>query len=141
MKKIIVLKGSPKTGKTTSLKKVHSILLSKEGCTQIIGAFQKLGNGDDILDVIQFREIRIGIITQGDYARGPESVKNLMKLMQPYKCNIIVCACTVGDHKDAIIGYLMTLNPIFVDAKKSINGGVECYEDYSEAIIEHIKEL
>ena len=98
--KIIALKGASNCGKTQTLNIVYSLLL-EAGCVQSPDKFEDLYNGD-FIDVLTFKGKTIGIVTQGDYAIGDCSVKNHLKNLEEFECDIAICACTVGYHKKKI---------------------------------------
>lgn len=106
---VIALEGNPNIGKTTTLNIVYQLLL-QAGYTQVKGTFIDLNN-NDCLDVLQ-GELRIGIVTQGDYAVRKCSVKNHLLHLQSLGCNKVICACTLGVSKqkikDAIASYSHT---------------------------------
>ena len=80
---LIVLEGDPHIGKTETLNIVYQLLL-QTGYTQIPGNF------------------KVGIVTQGDYAIGPCSVKNHILHLQSKGCGKAICACTLGGSKQKI---------------------------------------
>jgi len=143
MTKMIVLRGASNTGKTTTIKMVHEKLISEYGCIPVKNAYQPLGNGNDFLDVLQYGHLKICVISEGDYARGKESVKNLLMRIQDYNCDIIVCVCTTDKHKESIMACLMTFSPIFIDtnkAKKEIKKhDTECANKVIDTILDLIE--
>ena len=65
---------------------------------QVPGGFNgPLGNPDqkDFSDILKKGEKIVGIVSIGDYAIGPLSVKNLIAKLFAAGCNIVVCACTI----------------------------------------------
>lgn len=93
--KILALEGSPDCGKTETLNIVYQFLLSK-GYNQVSGFFLVLGNPKmrDFRDILENNEQRIGIVTQGDYVRGNNSIASHLKILFDSNCDIIICACT-----------------------------------------------
>lgn len=67
--KVIALKGEKDSGKTTTLKKVHELLMETGGEQETNYKVDLKGN-DDFRDIINFAGKKIGIVTQGDYDRG-----------------------------------------------------------------------
>ena len=96
---LIVLEGDPHIGKTETLNIVYQLLL-QTGYTQIPGNFIDLAN-NDVLDILQGK-FKVGIVTQGDYAIGPCSVKNHILHLQSKGCGKAICACTLGGSKQKI---------------------------------------
>lgn len=80
--RVIALKGHPNCGKTQTLTIVHSLLLESGGI-QIPNVYIDLGNGE-LLDVLSFRGQKVGIVSQGDYAIGPYSVKKHLHRLESY---------------------------------------------------------
>ena len=77
-----------------------------QSLTDLPEEYNDLGN-NDFRDVLVYNGRRIGIVSQGDYARnhsnGAISVKNLLKdLEEDKKCDIAICACQIGDGKARI---------------------------------------
>jgi hypothetical protein len=97
--KLIVLKGDENTGKTTTINWVCNDLRGQgyieETSSQI---FEYLGNGD-FLTVLQKGEVKIGIISQGDY---PNYVESFLEKLENKKCSIVICAQTIGEGKEEI---------------------------------------
>lgn len=95
--KIIALGGDTDSGKTTTLNIVYLLFL-QSGYAPIQDAFKDLEN-NDFSDVLEYSGRRIGIVTQGDYAIGAQSVKNHLSYLQSFECDIAICACTSGKEK------------------------------------------
>lgn len=105
--KVIVLKGENDSGKTQTLKIVY-VLLLKEGYKQAdSNNFQYLDGNGDFIDILEFKGKKIGIVTQGDYSEGENSVKNHLKKLKDYDhncgCDIAICACTIGKNIEKTI--------------------------------------
>lgn len=98
--RVIALKGRPNCGKTQTLTIVHSILIESGG-VQVPNAYVDLGN-EDFLDVLKFQDLRVGIVTQGDYAIRSNSVKNHLQKLKLCNCDVAICACTEGKTKEKI---------------------------------------
>ena len=77
---IIALRGPQNSGKTTTLKMVYDKLL-EQGFLQQDSASQELSNGD-FLAILENDGKQVGIVTQGDYARGECSVKNHLRTLE-----------------------------------------------------------
>lgn len=134
--KVIALKGYPNTGKTTTLKLVHKTLIKDFGYSQINGAYECFGsNNNDFKDVLQLDGFKIGIITEGDFATGKNSVENRFKSLEKYHCDLIVCACTLGESKNRILEFLESFAPKNVDIKPKMA------EYNANRIIEAIMEI
>ena len=91
--KVIALKGEKDSGKSTTLKKVHELLMAAGG-EQEPDCIKKLGGDpEDIRGVINFAGKKIGIVTQGDYYKEEEnSVKKHLVWFKDNKCDIVICA-------------------------------------------------
>lgn len=136
--KVIALKGESSCGKTTTLNIVYSLLLEAE-CIQISGKFQDLCN-NDCLDILKLGNTLIGIVTQGDYAIGECSVKNHLRYLEQEKCDIAVCACTIGLSKRKIEEAIKSYpNHKFVTKTKSADISLERVENTKKAL--EIKKL
>lgn len=98
--KVIALEGVSNSGKSQTLNLVYALLI-QAGYTQVPDAFQDLGN-DDCSDVFQGFGKTVGIVTQGDYAIGINSVRNHLARLQSFGCDVAVCACTIGVSKQKI---------------------------------------
>lgn len=119
--KVIALTGDSHIGKTTTLNLVYSLLLDR-GAIQRNNCFIDLEN-NDCLDVLEtINDQIIGIVTQGDYCKGEYSVKNHLKRLFDYGCDIVICAANKGktNIKKAICGYE---DHIFID--KTVSQSVE----------------
>lgn len=85
MKKVIALWGSGDSGKTSTLKIVHSELLKLSD--SFLEEFRE--TGDDIRDVLMINGIKIGIESQGD----PGSrLEESLKIFKENGCELIICA-------------------------------------------------
>ncbi len=91
--KVIALKGEKDSGKSTTLKKVHELLMAAGGEQEPDCIKNLEGNPEDIRDVINFAGKKIGIVTQGDYYKEEEnSVKKHLVWFKDNKCDIVICA-------------------------------------------------
>ena len=92
--KVIALKGEKDSGKSTTLKKVHELLMAAGGEQERYCYKDLEGDSKDLRDVINFAGKKIGIVTQGDYYKEEEnSVKEHLKwLDKDNKCDIVICA-------------------------------------------------
>lgn len=92
--KVIALKGEKDSGKSTTLKKVHELLMAAGGEQERYCYKDLEGNSKDLRDVINFAGKKIGIVTQGDYYKEEEenSVKKHLEWFKDYKCDIVICA-------------------------------------------------
>jgi len=108
--KVIALKGEKDSGKSTTLKKVHELLMAAGGEQERYCYKDLEGNSKDLRDVINFAGKKIGIVTQGDYGKDYEetykgenepsrtslSVRDHLFLLIALECDIAICACTTG---------------------------------------------
>ena len=103
MKNVIFYnKGYEKTGKSASVKAVFRELASRvpeKNILRIAGSADAYVDAD-IKGIITYREVRIGIESEGDPGyRQPQSIK----ICVAEGCSIIVCACrTKGETHDVI---------------------------------------
>jgi len=97
---IIALRGPQNSGKTTTLKIVYDKLL-EHGFKQPNSVRREISNGD-FLAVLENDGKKIGIVTQGDYARRECSVKHHLRTLENLGCDVAICACTTGYGKDGI---------------------------------------
>lgn len=121
---IIALRGEANSGKTETLNLVYRLLFD-EGWQQVKNSYKDLCNRD-FLDVLKQGDKILGIVTQGDYAIGSCSVKKHLKTLDEKDCDIAICACTIGEHKqkiqDAIDSYP---KHNYIDKKMSEDGILE----------------
>lgn len=106
--KIIALKGKENSGKSHVINIIYQFLLNNN-YVQTVGNFRILGNPiyDDIIDILEKNDIRIGIIGTGDYQIGKLGLKNLLKELEQKKCDFIVCACRENPKiEKAVTSYL-----------------------------------
>ena len=120
--KVIALRGVRDSGKTQTLIKVYE-MMKTQGFQSLLGIYQDLGN-HDFRDVLECNGTRIGIVSQGDYARnhsnGAISVKNLLKdLEEDRGCDIAVCACQTGKGKGPIQETIDSYQGIFSTRKSN----------------------
>ena len=107
---IIALEGKSNAGKTTVINVVYQLMLEM-GYTQIPGRFQDLDN-NDFLDVLTNENQTVGIVSQGDYARGKYAVKNHLATLESFGCDKAICACSTdksSEIKAAILAYPNTI--------------------------------
>ena len=97
---IIALRGPDDTGKTTTLKIVFE-KLKAQGFQPMKDFEEDLGNGD-FLWVLEKDGRKVGLVTQGDYARKEYSVKNHLSKLESAGCDTAICACTTGEGKSRI---------------------------------------
>lgn len=93
---VIALRGQVNRGKSETISIVYQHMLLF-GYTQIPGHFRVLGNVKyrDFIDVLEKKNVKIGIFSMGDYSTGPDSVANLLKALLLVGCKKTVCACTI----------------------------------------------
>ncbi|WP_018964937.1 ATP-binding protein [Porphyromonas gulae] len=124
---VIALRGEPNCGKTETLKIVHKKML-KKGFRQVAGIYQDLGN-NDFLDLLEFNNKKIGIVSQGDYARshrGGTSVKKYLEDLKRKGADIVICACTEGPTKGNIQKAINGYQSRYIDKEKSVT---DCRKD------------
>jgi ABC-type uncharacterized transport system YnjBCD ATPase subunit len=112
---VLALEGNSNCGKSETLNIVYQMLLS-DGFTQIAGNFAVLGNPKmrDFTDVLTKENKIIGIVTQGDYVIGKDSIaKHLNKLFLA-GCSVAICACTNNNPKAKLQVMKYTPNTFFI---------------------------
>jgi hypothetical protein len=92
---VIALEGDPNIGKSETINIVYQLMLW-HGYTQVHGHFKVLGNSTmrDFIDVLEKDGQKTGIVSQGDFQRGPDSLKKHLLALQLAGCVKAVCACT-----------------------------------------------
>ena len=139
--KVIALKGEKDSGKSTTLKKVHKLLMAAGGEQERYCYKDLEGNSKDLRDVINFAGKKIGIVTQGDYGQEEEekykneinleartslSVRDHLVILEGKGCDIAICACTIDkenieeDIKTIIIGEEKDIKFIDKDGKRVV---------------------
>ena len=109
---IIALRGNSDVGKSETLNIVYQFMLLFGYIQAPPGPrhFRILGNRiqKDFIDILEKKGRRIGIATMGDYARGPESVANLLSYLDGQHCDKAICACniTLPGTVNAVTAYL-----------------------------------
>lgn len=123
--KVIALRGKRDCGKTQTLIKVYEMMKTQgfQSLSDLPEDYKDLGN-HDFRDVLERNGTRIGIVSQGDYARnhsnGAISVKNLLKdLEEDRGCDIAVCACQTGKGKGPIQEAIDSYQGQYIDKQKS----------------------
>ena len=99
--KLIVLKGEPDAGKTVTINYVYNKLRGQEYIEPSRDVFKDLENGD-FLTVLEKENVKLGVISQGDYAKGDCSVKKHLESLENQSCSIVICAQTIGENKEKI---------------------------------------
>ncbi len=113
--KVIALIGESNSGKTTTLTMVYELLVS-EKWDEDHGKRKELNNGD-FLTVLEKDNVKIGLVTQGDYAKTVEESLPVWKYLEKldnYGCSIAVCACTTGPSKNRIKTHIDKYNPHYI---------------------------
>jgi len=93
MRTIIALKGRSNSGKTTSIRILHQLLL-KNGFMLVRSNFDK--NASDFLSIFSKNGKLIGVTSVGDTY---DLVKGRLREMIDEDCDVCVCACRSYDHK------------------------------------------
>lgn len=130
--KVIALIGKSNIGKTTTLNLVYSLLLDR-GAIQRKNYFIDLEN-NDCLHVLKFADNKIiGIVTQGDYGKDEYSVKNHLKRLFDYGCDVAICAANKGkiNIEKAICSYV---EHIFIDKTQSQSVEDRRIDNYNDAV-------
>lgn len=97
-KYIIGFYASANSGKTGALKKLIELLEQKSEQPAEI-----LKSNNDIVAIINYKNVKIGIATGGDYKK---IVQDNLKLLVEHGCELIVTACrTSGGTNEAINAY------------------------------------
>ena len=87
MSRIIALKGTGNSGKTTTIKLLPNILLAN-GYSRVAGMHQN--HGSDFLDVFENGKQRVGVTSSGDTY---DLVNDRLTELINAKCDVCVCAC------------------------------------------------
>ena len=87
---LIVLKGNANVGKTATINYVYNELI-KRGWEQVY--YEEISHGD-FLAVLKKNEIILGIVSQGDYVRGCNSLQNHLDRLKEKDCSKVICAQT-----------------------------------------------
>jgi hypothetical protein len=97
--KVIALWGRLNLGKSETIRKVYELLISKYKDAKTNEYPKPILNRVDIRVVLTINGIKIGIESQGDPGRLPES----LSLFVEVSCNIIICATRTRGHSvDAV---------------------------------------
>ena len=96
--KLIVLKGEPDAGKTVTINYVYNKLRGEGYIESSKNVFKDLENGD-FLTVLEKENVKLGVISQGDYAIGDCSVKKHLENLENQSCSIVICDQTEGKEK------------------------------------------
>lgn len=130
---LIVLKGRPNKGKTQTLNIVYHFLLAN-GYKQMPGFFKDLANGD-FMDVLTDPHGNIiGIVTQGDYAKGRNFVGNHLKYLENANCSKTICAQTLGATKSRIANIIATYSHTDLVKTEEISKSLQRIENCNDAI-------
>lgn len=89
--KLIVLKGGSNVGKTATINYVYNELI-KRNWKEVV-PYTEISNGD-FWAVLEKNEIRLGIVSQGDYVKGSNSVRNHLNRLEKQSCSKVICAQT-----------------------------------------------
>jgi len=102
MKTILSLQGIGGSGKTTTITK----LWEKLKRLRFISIYPNFKKNYDFLDILKYKKIIVGVTTQGD---NYSIIKQKLKIMKKYNCNIMICACrTYGSTIDPIMEHKKT---------------------------------
>jgi len=115
--KLIVLKGKPDAGKTVTINYVYNKLRGKGYIESSVDAFKDLENGD-FLTVLEKEGVKLGVVSQGDYAETENSVENHLKKLESKECLITICAQTIGNDKEGIRKTIEKYSPEIVTISK-----------------------
>lgn len=102
--KLIVLHGPENSGKTSTLEVVYERLKRISVSEPYFEYVDVLRDFNAVLEIDKKKirqlkcdlcsPIRVGIVTQGDYVKGANSVYNHLEKMLKEKCDIVFCACS-----------------------------------------------
>ncbi|MCW3789485.1 EutP/PduV family microcompartment system protein [Plebeiibacterium sediminum] len=95
--RVLALYGESNIRKTSSLLLLYKRLLTN-GYVQVKDHYRYISNGD-IFDVLEKEGNLIGIITQGDYVKGSNSVKNHLKNLKIAGCQKAIYAASQTSNK------------------------------------------
>lgn len=95
-KTIIALKGKGGCGKTTTIGKLHLLLIEK-GFDLLETNFSVAGANRDFHSIFIVNGIRIGISSKGD---SYDDVKGDLNWLIKEKCPLLICACRTFDRKN-----------------------------------------
>lgn len=137
---IIALRGNQNKGKSETLNTVYQLMLLF-GYIQAPagpGHFRVLGNPvqKDFIDILEKKGKRIGIATMGDYARGNDSIANLLSYLDTQGCDKAICACSsdVSGTLNAITAYpnhqVIDKVVTLVEAEQRIRNGEDAEKIY-----------
>lgn len=98
MKTIISLSGYPNSGKTHILKMVYDHFKTYSSFGDISNEYVDDRN-DDIRVVFEYKNVKIGLVSQGDYVRGEGALKNHLVYLNDNNVDLIVCACSLKSNK------------------------------------------
>ena len=119
---LIVLKGKAYSGKTATINYVYNELI-KRNWKEVV-PYTEIDKGD-FWAVLKKNEIRLGIVSQGDYVGGSNSVKNHLNRLEKQSCSKVICAQTNSKTslQKVIDGYNNI--PIVMNSIREINQKVE----------------
>lgn len=120
MKKIIALRGAGNSGKTTTIRLLHT-MLTDDGHQPIYTTFHE---HRDFRAVFIIDGIRIGITSWGD---NYETVHNELQRFVSDNCTIIVCACRTQDRANG--------NGVIMGTNTAIRG----FTDYESIFVPKIQ--
>jgi hypothetical protein len=147
IKKMIVIKGAPKSGKNSTIKKLVEIFGEMGKMDKCLGIELKTERAykDGVYACLEYKDVRIGILSIGD----PSEHKRLLdRLVLEEKCNIIVVASrNAGKTYDNVHNIRRTYGYDF----SQITSQMDCwqgdplfdawYECFAKCIITYINEI
>lgn len=120
MKKIIALRGAGGTGKTSTIRLLHNILLAN-GYERIYSTFEIK---KDFLAVFSKGGKRIGVSSSGDTY---DIVKENLDYLISQDCSYCICACHTTDRKRGGI-------------KRGTNTAIDSFIDYDKEYVDKVYE-
>lgn len=116
------MRGQPNKGKSETINIVYQYMLLF-GYIQVPGNFG-MGNPvqKDFIDILEKKNLKVGIFSMGDYAIGPDSVANLLKRLLNAGCDKAICACTIKPGTEKAV---MAYPHIFINKRLGTNSSNE----------------
>ncbi|MEZ4931694.1 MAG: hypothetical protein R2788_06220 [Saprospiraceae bacterium] len=131
--RVIALKGDGNVGKSETINIVYQLLLYN-GFEQVLGCFRECGNSAmrDFIDVLEKDNVRVGVVSHGDYAIGKDSLKRHLAALEYFNCNVAICACTIK--RGTIAAVEAYSERVFIEKIKSPSKGLQRVENGNKAV-------
>jgi len=132
--KIIVLQGTPSTGKTSTIWLVRDLLLNNNG-NALPNEFKIFGDNptpykDDFQDIIQYNNLNVAIYSMGDYSN------LLTKSVYDFDrqcCDVLVCALSINTAKVRANNALNYFNATRINKTIALSATVELITNTTDA--------